>query len=238
MWRIFMGEHAQKRLIRKLDLERFLSQVAPQPIPQVHLEQYTISEKIAANVLYIAAYANDDIIDKSVLDLGCGTGRLALGALFLGARDVLGVDIDRLAIKTAFENSKKASLDAGVQWGLGDINAVVGRFDTVLQNPPFGVQTRKADRAFLIKSLEAGNSVYSLHNHPEVDKQLIKQLKASQGFLQVPTSPFLERLVMKHEGFVTAVYAMLMTIPRMFEFHKKLKHEFVIDLYVIKKKER
>ena len=29
---------------------------------------------------------------------------------------------------------------------------------------------------------------------------------------------------------------MLMTIPRMFDFHTKLKHDFVIDLYVIKKK--
>ena len=65
-----MGEHAQKRLIRKLDLERFLSNVAPQPIPQVHLEQYTVSEQLAAQMLYIAAYANDDIVGKSVLDLG------------------------------------------------------------------------------------------------------------------------------------------------------------------------
>ena len=103
-----MGEHAQKRLIRKLDLERFLSKVAPQPNPKVHLEQYTVSEQIAANMLYIAAYANNDIVGKSVLDLGCGTGRLALGALFVGAKEVVGVDIDRLAIKTAHENSKKA----------------------------------------------------------------------------------------------------------------------------------
>lgn len=237
MRRIFMGEHAQKRLIRKLDLERFLSTVASQPNPQVHLEQYTISEQIAANMLYIAAYANDDIVGKSVLDLGCGTGRLALGASYLGAKDVVGVDIDRLAIRTAFENSKSAGLVEGVQWVLGDISAIVGRFDTVLQNPPFGVQTREADRAFLVKALEVGTSIYSLHNHPEVDNQLIKRLKASQGFLQVQASPFLERFVAKHDGTVTAVYAMLMTIPRMFEFHTKLKHDFVIDLYVIKKKE-
>ncbi len=229
-----MGEHAQKRLIRKLDLERFLSTVAPQPNPQVHLEQYTISEQLAANMLYIAAYANDDIVGKSVLDLGCGTGRLALGANYLGAKEVVGIDIDRLAIKTACENSKKAGL-GNVQWVLGDISAIVGRFDTVLQNPPFGVQTREADRAFLVKALEVSNSIYSLHNHPEVDERLIKQLKASQGFLQVPASPFLERFVTKHGGAVTAVYAMLMTIPRMFDFHKKLKHDFVIDLYVIEK---
>jgi putative methylase len=231
-----MGEHAQKRLIRKLDLERFLSSVAVQPNPKVQIEQYTVSEQIAANTLYIAAYANDDILDKSVLDLGCGTGRLALGASCLGATDVVGVDIDRLAIKTAYENSRKANLANDVQWILSDISAVVGSFDTVLQNPPFGVQRRAADRAFLVKALEVGSSVYSLHNHPQVDKCLIKQLKASQGFLQVPASPFLERFVAEHGGAVTEVYAMLMTISRMFDFHTKLKHDFIIDLYVIKKK--
>jgi putative methylase len=229
-----MGEHAQKRLIRKLDLERFVSKVSPQPNPQVHLEQYTISEQLAANMLYIAAYANDDIVAKSVLDLGCGTGRLALGASYVGAEYVVGVDIDRLAIKTAFENSKKAGL-GNVQWVLGSISSIVGRFDTILQNPPFGVQKREADRAFLVKALEVGNSVYSLHSHPEVDARLIKRLKASQGFLQVPASHFLERFIGQHGGAVTAVYAMLMTIPRMFVFHTKLKHDFVIDMYVIKK---
>ena len=230
-----MGEHAQKRLIRKLDLERFLSQVASQPNPKVHLEQYTVSEQIAANMLYVAAYVNDDIVGKSVLDLGCGTGRLALGALFVGAKDVVGVDIDRLAIQTARENSKSTCLADAVQWVLGDLSVVVGRFNTVLQNPPFGVQAREADRAFLVKALEVGNCVYSLHSHPEVDARLIKQLKAGQGFLQVPASPFLEKFIAKHGGSVKSVYALLMSIPRMFDFHTKLKHDFVIDMYVIKK---
>jgi putative methylase len=231
-----MGEFAQKRLIRKLDLERFLSKVAPQPSPKAHLEQYTISEQAAANMLYIAAYVNDDILGKSVLDLGCGTGRLSLGAAFLGAKSVVGVDIDRLAIKTAHENQRGTGLSSSVQWVLSDINAITGRFDTVLENPPFGVQTREADRAFLATALEAGGSIYSLHNHPKVDERLIRQLKASQGFLQVEASPFLMRFIEKHGGTIKAVYALPMTIPKMFDFHSKLKHDFVIDLYVIQKK--
>jgi putative methylase len=229
-----MGEPSQKRLIRKLDLQRFLSTVVPQSTPQARLEQYTVSEQIAANLLYIAAYSNNDIVDKLVLDLGCGTGRLALGASFLGAREVVGVDIDRLAIKTAQNNSRNTGL-ANIQWVIADVNSIVGCFDAVLMNPPFGVQTREADRAFLVKALEVATCVYSLHNHPEVDTRLIGQLKGSGGFLQVQPSPFLQRFIGKHGGAVMGVYAMLMTIPRMFEFHTKLKHDFVIDLYVIKK---
>ena len=230
-----MGEPAQKRIIRRLDLELFLSKIAPQPTPQASLEQYIISESVASTMLHMAAYANNDIIGKAVLDLGCGSGRLALGASYLGAREVVGVDIDKRAIKTAVENSRKVRSSSNVQWVIGDIKAIVGRFDTVLQNPPFGVQKREADRTFLVKALKLGNSVYSLHNHPETDKRLIKQLKASSGFLQVPPSPFLERFVAKHNGKINGVYAMLMTIPRIFDFHKKLKHEFVVDLYVVKR---
>ena len=230
-----MGEFTQKRLIRKLDLELFLAKVAPHPTPQAHLEQYTVSEQLAANMLYIAAYANKDIIGKSVLDLGCGTGRLTLGAAFLGAKNVVGIDIDRLAIKTAHENATQLELADTVECVNGDIDIIVGKFDTVVQNPPFGVQTREADRAFLVRALEVGDVVYSLHNHPETDERLIKMLKSSQGYVQVEPSRFLQHFISEHDGAIQAVYALPMTIPKMFDFHKKAKHDFIIDLYIIKK---
>jgi putative methylase len=228
-----MDGHAQKRLIRKLDLELFLASLVPQPNPQAQLEQYTTPQQIAASMLYLATYTNSDIAGKSVLDLGCGTGRLGLGAAFLGAEEVVGIDIDRLAVKTACENAAKSRLS--IQLVHGDLATIVGHFDTVLQNPPFGVQTREADRAFLVKALEVADAIYSLHNHPKVDEHLIKLLKSTQGMVQVQPSPFLERFISKNGGEIQAVYSMLMTIPKMFDFHRKLKHDFVIDLYVVKK---
>jgi len=231
-----MGNLAQKRLIRKLELELFLSKMEPQPSPKANLEQYTISENIAAKILYLAAYTNGDIIGKKVLDLGCGTGRLALAASYLGAQCVVGVDIEKTAIKTASKNSEKAGFRTDVQWIIGDVSVITGRFDTVLQNPPFGVQKRAADRKFLEKALEVGNVVYSLHNHPCTDKHLIQRLKANPGgLLRVSPSPFIEKFVESRRGVVKEVYALLMTIPRMFDFHTKIKHEFVVDLYLIKR---
>lgn len=48
-------------------------------------------------------------IDKNstVLDIGCGSGILSIAALLLGAKSAFGVDIDKLAVKTAIENAKE-----------------------------------------------------------------------------------------------------------------------------------
>ena len=232
-----MGKLAQKRLIRKLDLELFLSQVEPNPLPQASLEQYTISESVAATMLWISAYSHNNIIGKSILDLACGTGRLALGAAFLGAKEVVGIDIDRTTIKSAYMNSEKTGCHGFVQWITGDIRAITGKFDTVLQNPPFGIQKRAADRKFLEKALEVGNVVYSLHNHPTVDNHLSKLLeKSGENLVQIKASPFMKRFVEERGGTVKSVFSLLMTIPKIFDFHTKTKHKIIVDLYVIGKK--
>ena len=231
-----MGEHAQKRLIRKLDIELFLSKIKPQPSPNVKLEQYTTSETVAATMLYLAAYNYGDIEGKSVLDLGCGTGRLALTAAFMGTKSTVGIDIDKSAVKVAIENSQATDLEGKVDWVIGDIDSVTGKFDTVLQNPPFGVQKHAADRRFIEKALQLGSTIFSLHNHPYGDKQLSSRLKAASArLLQVDASPFLQRLIERNGGRIEAVYALPFVIPRMFDFHTRARHEVVIDLYVIKK---
>lgn len=233
-----MGKHTQKRLIRKIDLELFLSKIKPHPCPDASFEQYTTSESVVAFMLYSAAYLYGDIVEKNILDLGCGTGRLALSCAFLGAKSVVGIDIDKTSIAVAIENSRNISysLDAKVDWIVGDVDAVVGEFDTVVQNPPFGVQKRAADRRFLEKALQVGKTVYSLHNHPYSDKYLIKKLKASGGrLIQVEPSPFLQRFIEQRGAKVEAVYALPFVIPHMFDFHSRQKHEVVIDLYRIRK---
>ncbi len=230
-----MGEHDQRRLIRKLDLERLISRVKPHPSPSANLEQYTLSESAAATVLYFAAYSNGDIVDKRILDLGCGTGRLGLGAAFLGAKQVVGVDIDKQAVRVAVENSKMTDLSQVASWVAGDIDAVTGVFDTVLQNPPFGVQKRSADRRFLEKALELGCTVYSLHNHPSFDKILMEKLESrDQQLMQVEPNPFVKQYTEKLGGRVVGTYALPLSIPRMFEFHTKTKRKIIVDLYIIK----
>lgn len=217
----------QKRLVRKLDLEMVLSKIVPHPTPKAYLEQYTIPAEVAAEILYMATYTYNDILDKTVIDLGCGTGRLAIGAALLGAKEVIGIDIDKIAIKQAIKNAEKLGVKEKISWIIADINSVRGQFDTVVQNPPFGVQKRKADRKFLEKALQIGKNIYSLH----------KGMKAAEkhAFPVVPS--FLKRLIEKNGGEVKALYSLKMSIPHIFRFHRKKMHKFDVNLYVIRKRE-
>jgi len=229
----------QKRLARKLDLEILLSKVKPHPTPSPGLEQYTVSASLAAQMLYMAAFTYGDILDKTVLDLGCGTGRLALGAAFLGAREVVGVDIDKTAVRVASENSVNTGLKGKVQWVAADIDVICGEFDTVLQNPPFGVQKRGADRRFLEKALESSKAVYSLHKSTQNNVTLPRKPQArSDNAGRFLPSPFLGRFIEKHDGTIKAVYPMMMTIPHMFDFHTRPRHEFTVELYVIERRQK
>ncbi len=215
-----------------------LSVIEPHPSPKPSLEQYTIPVDVAATTLWIAAHVYEDIVGKAVLDLGCGSGRLALGAAFLGAGKVVGVDIDRTSIETALKNSEKTGLNGKVQWVTADIDAIHGKFDTVLQNPPFGTQKRQADRRFLRKALEVGKRVYSLHKSPHKDKKLIERLgNKGTNTVRVPPSPFIERFVSSLNGEAESAYAMLMTIPHMFNFHRRERHLFIAELHVIQRTE-
>lgn len=226
----------QKRMVRKLDLEIEISKIAPHPSPTAYLEQYAVTPEIAAQMLYMAAYVHDHIVDKRVVDLGCGTGRLAIGSALLGAKEVVGVDIDRQATAIAMKNAERLGMKEKIQWITADIVAVTGDFDTVLQNPPFGVQRRNADRKFIQKALEIAENIYSLHKSSKENRKWINKLRNNRNQLvQTLPSPFLRRLVEKYGGETMAVYTMLMTIPHTFYFHRKSEHKFLVDIYVIKR---
>jgi len=210
-----MGRIAQKRLVRRLELEKALLQIEPHPAPKAYLEQYTIPTDVAAELLFIAAYVHDDIIEKIVVDLGCGTGRLAIGAVLLGAVEAVGVDIDKEVVKLAKKNAEKLGVKEKTSWIAGEIEVLNGLFHTVLQNPPFGVQKRGADRKFLLKALQLAPRIYSLHKGGESNRAFIKK--------------FIEG----HGGKVTGIFPMKLNIPKLFKFHTKQRYEVKVDLYTI-----
>jgi len=203
----------QQPIVRKRELELFLQSLKPHPDPRPSLEQYTISAEAASEMLSIAEYRHHDIGSRVIADLGCGTGRLALGSAYLGAELVVGIDLDKRAIETAKRNAAISSLQEKVQWILCDVRAIVGKVDTVIQNPPFGVQRKGADRIFVAKALEIGNVVYSLHKSG------------------VRNRAFIKRMIEKHGGTVTEIHQLKFEIPYMFTFHRRRKHLVEVDLF-------
>jgi len=73
---------------------------------------------------------------SKVLDIGCGSGILSIAALLLGAKSAFGVDIDRLAVKTALSNAKENGFEPPVfnaaEGNLSD--KVSGKYNLIAAN--------------------------------------------------------------------------------------------------------
>ncbi len=52
-----------------------------------------------------------DLVGKTVVDFGCGSGILSLAALKLGAKEVIGIDIDPQALQASLENAKRNGVE-------------------------------------------------------------------------------------------------------------------------------
>jgi len=193
--------------VKKQQLEMALQQLRPLDSRSERLEQYTTPADIAASVIW-DAFAEGDIQDRAVADLGCGNGVLSVAAKLMGASKVLGVDLDPAALRIAAENARILGLE--ISFVEGDVSSVAGKFDTVVQNPPFGAQKRHADRAFIRKSLELAPRVYSLHN--------------------AGTETFVARMVESLGAKCKPVKRFKFEIPFSFEFHKKPKETFSMVL--------
>lgn len=129
------------------------------PHPRPELEQYRTPDAVAAELL-LAAHADGAIAGKTVLDLGAGTGILAIGAALLGATLAAGVEVDPGAVALAQQAAAAAGVTARTWFIAADLaswHADPAGFGTVIMNPPFGAQSgnRHADRLFLERAAEA-----------------------------------------------------------------------------------
>ena len=75
-----------------------------------------------------------DLFGKSVLDVGCGTGILAIAALKLGATRAVAFDIAREAVKTTLRNAELNKVSDKITVILGTIGKIKGVYDIVLAN--------------------------------------------------------------------------------------------------------
>ncbi len=76
----------------------------------------------------------NDFEGKSVLDMGCGTGILAILASKRGASNILAVDFDPICVESVLENKVLNQVD-NIEAKLGSKEAIEGKkFNTILAN--------------------------------------------------------------------------------------------------------
>jgi len=182
--------------LRKLEIA--LERLAKPTDPDPKLEQYTTPADVAADMLW-TALSFGDIQRKSVADLGCGNGVLGIGASLLGASSVRCYDSDPKMVSLAQSNSEL--LKAKIEVVQAAVATVVGDFDTVVQNPPFGSQNPGADRPFLSAAIRISDVAYSLH--------------------MAETTDFVLKFCKGQGAEVQHIKNYKFKIPFMFEFHRK-----------------
>lgn len=175
----------------KARLAIILSHLKVFEAPKVNLEQYPLDSESCASLLWFALMKGD-IENRTVLDLGTGNGILGIGARILGAKEVILIDIDPDAIKLAQENSQYIFGNEHLTFLLKDVQQLqkgdIAEVDTVLMNPPFGVQQKHADRAFLIQAFRFGKTIYSIHK--EESLQFLHSLANDHGFRVTDSQKF------------------------------------------------
>jgi ribosomal protein L11 methyltransferase len=129
----------------------------------------------ASTRLCLRALSEIDVRGLRVLDLGTGSGVLAMAAFLSGASTVIAVDIDPDAIDSARQSAALNRRVGPIHWLVGDFRdsgwdaLSGGPFDLVLANLTGGMLTSSADRIRgLIK--HGGTLICSGFDHTEQER--------------------------------------------------------------------
>jgi putative methylase len=197
--------------VRRSDLVQALERVPPFAAPDPRWEQVVTPSEAAAQLLGTADRL-DGLEGRSVLDLGCGTGRLAIGAALLGANPVHGIDIDPKAVAIAQQAAR--ALGVSTRFTVTDVRAARKGAEIVVMNPPFGAQRRHADRPFWDRALAlAGRSVYS--------------------FALADSRTFIAARAVEHGAIVLEVEPVPWMLPRTFPHHARRAVPLQVDLWAL-----
>lgn len=170
---------------------------------ELKLEQYSTPSEIAADWVWNMANLGD-ISGKVIVDAACGPGYLGLGCLLLGAKKVIFVDKSKEALEICKRNYDKLKLEfdvVGSEFILKDIGDFDGKFDVMVQNPPFGTKVKHVDKLFLEKAFAMADVVWSMH--------------------KLSTIKFVEAIASDFDFDITHHWKYDFSIKKKFKFHKK-----------------
>lgn len=185
--------------------------------PKLELEQYPTPPDLAAHLLHLADL-HGDVAGRTVLDLGTGTGVLALAAACRSPSRVLALERDTDALDIARKNERTVDPTTPVDWICGDATRPPLAGDsvsTVVMNPPFGALSGNegADRAFLKTVASLASVSYSIHN--------------------AGSHRFVESFADDEGGEVTHAFEAEFSVPRLYDHHDTERAAITVELFRI-----
>jgi len=111
---------------------------------------------------------------QNLVDVGCGSGVLALAGLKLGIKRAVALDIDPRAVITSRANAELNQLESQLLLVRGSAEAVAGCYDLVLANLPMQVLKEKLPELLRL-SKEGGSLILSGFqdlDRPAMEKEL------------------------------------------------------------------
>ena len=124
-----------------------------------------------------------DFAGKDVLDMGCGTGILAILASKLGAKNITAIDYDPVCYDSAIENSTLNHI--------GNIKAICGSKEAI-PNVQFDIILANINRNILLDQMErysevltGGGEIYFSGFYESPDLEIIKNKASEHGLTYV-----------------------------------------------------
>ncbi|KAE8705845.1 methyltransferase-like protein 5-like isoform X2 [Hibiscus syriacus] len=183
------------------------------------LEQYPTGPHIASRLLYTAENSFDDISNKVVAHFGCGRGTLGAAATLLGAKQVIGIDIDSQSLEIASMNAEDLELDINfIQCDIGNLGWRGQIVDTVVMNSPFGTRKRGIDMDFLFVALKL-LELFIPCVRPQQERQVI--------YFQ-----YIKRAALRDLNASSAevLCELRFNVPKLYKFHKEKAVDIAVDL--------
>ncbi len=129
--------------------------------------------------LMIASMLEMNMQNKNMLDMGCGTAVLAILAKKMGAKSVVGIDIDEWAYKNALDNIQLNDCQ--------EIDIRLGGVEQLTENDSFDVIFANINRNILLNDMEKYVNVLTTNGHLfmsgfyENDIEMIRQKAETLG---------------------------------------------------------
>lgn len=115
---------------------------------------------------------------RTLVDVGCGSGVLALAGLKLGVERAVATDISPQALVTSRANAALNQVQDRILLVQGSAEAVAGRFDLVLANLPMPILR---DKLVELVRLSKGEASLVLSGFQDVDKILLEEEMGQLG---------------------------------------------------------